>query len=446
MSINYKFYIFKNLLLSFLLICNIMYTIFTILNITVIFGLLIKEWNLLKTAIIIFFCYNFFIFKYASKILVKFTKRLSIYLLICTLNTISMLKAYEMNMPYSIAYFCVLITLTLEFLAFSKAPFRQAFLCSSIITINICTIQQLVLPLYAYMLNLKPYQIFKNENLFFKSLSLVFIILLVVFYISSKFISKKSIIKLSTTNPYAFMISSFVVFILFYTCIDVYILNSKAYDFYYLPTYIATPILSFTNFYSLFFFSIKSINMFSFKRKSDELEIIKQQKILIRKNIEDKLSRDDLTKCYNRKYIMSYLEEKQSKNEYGFAILFIDIDNLKIVNDTLGHEYGDEYIKNVSHIILESIREYDLLSRLGGDEFLLILNNIDNESNIELVLKRINGKINFLNKVTPKYNVSASIGYIFVTEDLLKSSIDNIVKLADDKMRIVKKSSKGDKI
>ena len=394
-------------------------------------------------AIIIFFLFNYYVFSYESKILINFKKGRLVNLILAGINTFLMVYAYEIHSPYYVSYFCVLITLTIEFLLFSESKFSQAFLCAGILIINISVCQLTFIPIYSYILGVTPYELFHDKDLFFSSLSILFIILYLVFKLSLKLISTNDLTKLSTNTTYSTMISAIILFILTYTIIDVIVLHQKNYAQNYIIMFILTPILSATLFYVLFFYSIKSVKIVAFKRKSDELEASKQKKLLDRKNMEDKVLKDDLTSCYNRKYVMYDLKDKYENNIFNFAILFIDIDGLKSVNDSLGHDIGDEYIVNISNVLKESIRENDLLARLGGDEFLIILNDLE-EENIKEILNRIYEKIKFVDKITNNYKVSASIGYIFVNEELLKTGVDNIIKIADDKMRIEKLNSKGE--
>ena len=391
--------------------------------------------------VIIFFLFNYYFFTYVSKILIDFKKSSLVYISASFINTVLMILAYEMNSPYYVSYFCVLFTLTIEFLIFSKSKFIQAFLCAGILVINISVSQMFFIPIYSYIRGVTPYELFNNANMFFQSLGILFIILFVVFKISLKFISPTDIIKISTAPTYSLMICAIIIFILTYTIIDVIALQNPKYFTKYILLFLTTPILNATLFYILFFYSIKSVKIVAFKRKSDELELKRTKNNLSKKNIEDKILKDDLTSCYNRKYIMSDLKDKYEKNIFNFAILFIDIDGLKVVNDTLGHEIGDEYIINISNVLKESVRENDLIARLGGDEFLIIINDIQ-ESEVKYILDRIDKKIKILDKLTNNYKVSASIGSIFIDENLLKTGVENIIKIADDKMRLHKSYQK----
>lgn len=396
-------------------------------------------------ASIIFFIYNYYTFYYMSDILIGFKKIPVVFLALSTVNTLLMILSYYLKIPYYISYFTVLIILSIEFLIFSKSKFSQILVQAGIIILNISSAQILFINLQSLFKRVIPYELFHNENLFFSNLSLLFIFLSIMLTITNKIVSKEDIIKVSTTKNYSRMVSPIIIFILLYTIVDIVVMQSKNFSYELSLVFISTSILTLVLFYILFFHSIKSVKMVAFKRKSDKLELEKYKNIIDKKNIEDKLYKDTLTSCYNRKFIMSALEDLKENNIYDFTILFIDIDKLKFVNDTFGHSAGDEYIVNISNCIKESIRSSDILARIGGDEFLAILNNTS-EQDIEYVLNRIKNKISFVNNLTKEYTVSISIGYIFVDKNLLETGIDNIIKMADANMLIEKKLAKEKEI
>ncbi len=90
---------------------------------------------------------------------------------------------------------------------------------------------------------------------------------------------------------------------------------------------------------------------------------------------------DSLTGLYNRQYIMSELEravENSKRNEsFNHALLYIDLDNFKYINDTMGHLAGDRLLIEIAGIFSRRIRKGDVLSRLGGDEFAVLLANVE---------------------------------------------------------------------
>ena len=91
---------------------------------------------------------------------------------------------------------------------------------------------------------------------------------------------------------------------------------------------------------------------------------------------------DTLTGLYNRKYLDEYIEKAQSqakRNGIAYGILMIDIDFFKMVNDTYGHDVGDKAIKVLSAVLRQSIRESDTAFRFGGEEFLVLLYECEEE-------------------------------------------------------------------
>ena len=369
--------------------------------------------------------------------MLNFEKNNFVHMFLALINTILMVLAYRIKMPYYIFYFLALLTLTLEFSSISKAKISQAFLCSSIIVVSISSTQIIFVCIYCKILSITPYELFVNPEIFFSQLSILFILSFIIFKITLKFIFLEDIIKLSKSSIYNMIVSITILIIITYTTIDIEIMNRKDYVIEYMPMIVIIQILNLLLFYTVFFYSIKNVKIVMFKRKSDEIKIYNKKNEEKIRLIEDKVSKDPLTSCYNRKYILDVLKLRKINNIPNFALLFIDIDGLKNVNDTLGHDFGDEYIINVSIVLNESIREDDLIARIGGDEFLIILNDLE-KNNINNILFRISKKLDILDKSTDKYKVSASIGHIFVDEHLLKTSVENIIKMADDKMRIKK--------
>ncbi|MDC7231714.1 MAG: GGDEF domain-containing protein [Spirochaetales bacterium] len=84
---------------------------------------------------------------------------------------------------------------------------------------------------------------------------------------------------------------------------------------------------------------------------------------------------DDLTGLYNKRYLVKFLEKEYNRTQrHGreFTLVFIDLDNFKKINDSMGHLAGDRVLKSISEIILDNIRNYDIAARYGGDEFVII--------------------------------------------------------------------------
>jgi diguanylate cyclase (GGDEF)-like protein/PAS domain S-box-containing protein len=94
-----------------------------------------------------------------------------------------------------------------------------------------------------------------------------------------------------------------------------------------------------------------------------------------------KATHDALTSLLNRSMILDLLERelRRTRREHGStALLIADVDNFKLVNDTLGHVVGDEVLREVARRLTEAVRSYDFVGRYGGEEFLLVLSNCEN--------------------------------------------------------------------
>lgn len=153
---------------------------------------------------------------------------------------------------------------------------------------------------------------------------------------------------------------------------------------------------------------------------------------------------DYLTKVYNRRYgykvIPKLISLANLRNE-PLAILNIDINNFKWMNDNYGHEYGDQILQEFSNIVLHSIRKNDLLFRWGGDEFLVVLQNADQQA-ADKLSKRLNETVNSeLKKSMKEIDVNLSIGYSIFPDD--GQTFDKLVSVADNNMYEVKELSKS---
>lgn len=154
---------------------------------------------------------------------------------------------------------------------------------------------------------------------------------------------------------------------------------------------------------------------------------------------------DILTGLPNRSLFFDRLEralESAKRYDRIFALLYLDLDGFKEVNDTLGHTAGDELLIQVAHRLLETVRKSDTVGRLGGDEFMLILNELTNSEDAQKVAA------NILEVMAREFQVEgrtvtigASIGISMYPLDAEKS--DRLVELADKAMYSCKERGKN---
>lgn len=138
--------------------------------------------------------------------------------------------------------------------------------------------------------------------------------------------------------------------------------------------------------------------------------------------------KDSLTGLYNRRYFYEILnmEFKRIRRDNSFiSLLFIDVDNFKRINDTYGHKYGDHVLIKLSNILKREIRDVDIVSRWGGEEFIVALHDTDIDGS-RIVAERLRMAVE---KQKFQSNITISIG---VTATDGSTSVEKLVGLADD--------------
>lgn len=158
---------------------------------------------------------------------------------------------------------------------------------------------------------------------------------------------------------------------------------------------------------------------------------------------EQTISRTDyLTGIANRRVFYEQAEmEIHKSRRYGhvFTALLIDVDNFKDVNDTQGHDKGDVLLCEIAKLIKQNTRVTDIVARIGGDEFAILLTETGNES-LEIIVPRLQAKLLDV-MARNAWPVTFSIGV--ATYKAVPSSVDAIMRKADDLMYAVKRSGKN---
>ncbi len=147
---------------------------------------------------------------------------------------------------------------------------------------------------------------------------------------------------------------------------------------------------------------------------------------------------DHLTGIYNRAYFDKVIERLNNDRKHPLSIIVIDINDMKLINDTLGHDAGDNLLKTCANILKNSISENDIVARIGGDEFVLILPETPQNNAIE-VARKITKNISDYKKDNPETPLNVSIGIATTVDE--KQPLMEIFKQADNDMYRDKLSS-----
>lgn len=204
------------------------------------------------------------------------------------------------------------------------------------------------------------------------------------------------------------------------------------------------------------------INMFSDKSSQDDLLVIyyvdityikqnvqypysqsdNEQNVYNIKDIKKLYYKDRLTGLYNKNFFEEELARLDTKRQLPISLIMGDINGLKLINDAFGHNMGDNALKKAAEIMTSSFRDEDIISRIGGDEFVVLLPKTTGDTAVDIV-ERIKEKCD---KNTLDY-VKINISFGVATKETMDEDIQKVLKKAEDRMYFKKlKESKEAKL
>ncbi|CAM3600033.1 EAL domain-containing response regulator [Parendozoicomonas haliclonae] len=153
---------------------------------------------------------------------------------------------------------------------------------------------------------------------------------------------------------------------------------------------------------------------------------------------------DNLTGLANRSLFMEFLQTslaRSERRERSTAVLFLDLDHFKQINDTLGHDVGDDLLSSVAERLHECVRDGDLVARLGGDEFAIVLDDVARTDDVKLVAEKIVESISKPHQLAGRdLHVSTSVGVATWPE--CGQDPTSLIKAADTAMYVTKKAGR----
>jgi two-component system, sensor histidine kinase LadS len=174
--------------------------------------------------------------------------------------------------------------------------------------------------------------------------------------------------------------------------------------------------------------------------RTDELEALNRK-------LAEHASTDALTGLYNRKELEQrageldpYLQRKEGAvHNYPVSVAYLDLDNFKYCNDTFGHGYGDQLLQDAASLLKENTRPYDLLFRVGGDEFLVIMPETD-PAGARQIVERVRSSLEAAFRVEAK--VSVSIG-LASSVSFPGATLTELIEIADEALLQSKRAGKN---
>jgi len=162
------------------------------------------------------------------------------------------------------------------------------------------------------------------------------------------------------------------------------------------------------------------------------------ERMLMEEKLREAAITDELTGLLNRRGFYTLAKQQckiADRNKRRMSLLYADLDNLKVINDELGHNEGDLAITEFATILRKTFRESDIIGRIGGDEFAVLLTDISTPSSEKIIIGHILDNLNIRNdKIADRsYQLSVSIG-IAEYDPAYRCNLDELLALADKQM------------
>jgi diguanylate cyclase (GGDEF)-like protein len=164
----------------------------------------------------------------------------------------------------------------------------------------------------------------------------------------------------------------------------------------------------------------------------------------LQRNLHDLSLRDDLTGLYNRRGFMALAEQhlRMLQRRGPALLIYIDLDELKLINDVHGHLEGNRALIVTANVLRTCFRQSDILSRLGGDEFCVLMTDAGQDS-ADQVRKRLKSRIDFINGLTSwNFRISLSVGIADVPA-MHQPPLEQLLRIADTQMYEEKRNKRA---
>ncbi len=384
-------------------------------------------------SLITMFFYQFSIFSYASGLLIGGVKNKGLFVFLAFLNTLMFAIVQYLQVELYLINIVFLVALIIEFKLISKADFVQIFCGAAIFVLHIFAFITPTIIIFSSVSNIPPAKLIKDTVYDHIGVIIICVILLLAHQIVKKYIDNVSIQRVTVKSKHSIILLCAIGLIILLQIDHSVTMMTEVFYSEQIILSLTVSLASLLVFYLFFLYAINLIDASMYKRYSDKV-LGEQQKISKKKEtLLTKIERDELTGVFNRGYIIDELETICETETESFYVLFVDINALKHTNDTYGHKAGDKLIIKIVQAILNTVRENDIVGRIGGDEFIVIMPKVQGED-CEKVIARILQSIERQNEAE-EFLISASLGSIYVGEEIKRRGVNYILSAADENMR-----------
>lgn len=353
------------------------------------------------------------------------------------INYLSFFLVLFCSLPVLVSLVIVYFILVLQFLFFFRDKLLNLIFVSGTFMFHIMNIKMIVTSIFILIYDVPSYAIFRESGIYFSCTFIIILFLLVSLEIFQKTIDLQMVQVLMKTRSQLQFVTSSMMLINVYQIILSFSYSGQIYSGLTGIFLLSTGILLFCAFYTSFWHGIKMSAMMEFQIKSERLE---KQLLATKENMEELEAFafiDTLTAVHNRRFGLDELN-KLMKDKIPFSLCFLDVDHLKYVNDHYGHEEGDRYILNIVRVISGACMKGETLSRMGGDEFMLLMPRVSYKS----ALERLHGIAESVTHIPSVYHPSVSYGIVEAPADT-ELEASQILRRADQAMYEYKQAHKS---
>ncbi len=380
------------------------------------------------------FIYSMYVYNYSARIFDTGRNIMKDSIISSLISSVGVVIYYLLSLPFSTLNIFVALTLVFCYVFILKAPTRQAIAGAAVFVFHISTVHILVSYFYTMIVGIAPIDAITVNSVEYTITPIALLVLFVLLLIvdKTKFLKIAIIRKVTVTPRYSTMLSLFAALIILLNIILIELLFIEQSYPEQIVFLLTNSILFSLIFYFIMIYTLNFANMVVYKRYGDLVKSEHESILQKIKSVEEKMDKDELTGLYNKRFVDNMLQLLIENKEIEFGVMFVDINGLKAVNDKFGHECGDKLILAVAKATTSAVRENDYIARVGGDEFIVILNG-STENDCDSIENRVIHNLAMHNE-SNEFPVSASIGCVFVDRKNKNRTVEEIIEEADKKM------------